>query len=341
MNFKNNIIKPLLLRSGALRIVAELFSPTALILCYHSVSDRRLEQSAVLATEITVDAYRFEQQMSILRKEYCPLTLDDLAEPLERRTKLPRRGVIVTFDDGFADNYHIAAPIMEQFDIHGAIYLAVDAVRRQELPWYCRLHYLLHQAAEKELLFTDPESGRGWHCAEPDARNDAERFYAQSCVVLDGEQQRQRIEQIESYFGYKLDLSQSSPGMMTFAQAKELRQRGHIIGSHTFSHGTAGLLTTEQLQREISGAHQILERELGGSVQHFSYPHPYQINPQWNADSLKETLQLAYKTAVLTRQGLVRQTSHPLLLPRLYIENDSAEHFRWHLESAFAGFGMS
>ena len=341
MTLKNKIIKPLLVHSGSLHLVSELFSPTALILCYHSVSDQRMEQSAVIAPEITVDASRFEQQINILRKEYLPITLDNLADSLKHGTKLPRRGVIVTFDDGFADNYHIAAPIMEKYDIRGAIYLAVDAVRRQELPWYCRLHYLLYQAVENELLFTDPESGRGWHCVQTDARNDAERFYAQSCVVLDGEQQRQRIEQIESYFGYKLDLSKPSPGMMSFEQAKELRRRGHIIGSHTLSHGTAGLLTAEQLHREIGGTHQILEQELGGPIQHFSYPHPYQINPQWSEDSLNETQRLGYKTAVLTRQGLVHQTENLLLLPRLYVGNDSAEQFRWRLESAFAGFGVS
>ena len=333
---KNTIIKPLLLHSRVLRIWTELFSPTALVLCYHSVSDKRIEQSAVISTGITVDADLFEQQMSILRKEYHPITLDDIADSLERGTKFPRRAVAVTFDDGFADNYHIAAPIMEKYDIRGAIYLAVDAVRRQELPWYCRLHYLFHQAAENKLLFTDPESGRDWHCARPEEKNDAERFYAQSCVVLDGEQQRQRISQIESYFGYKLDLLKPSPGMMTFEQAKELRRRGHIIGSHTLSHGTAGLLTAEQLHREIGGAHQILEQESGEPVEHFSYPHPYQIDPQWNADSLKETQRLGYKTVVLTRQGLIRQAENPLLLPRLYIGNDSAEQFRWHLESAFA-----
>ena len=340
MTFKNNIIKPLLMRSGALRMKTVLLPPTALVLCYHSVSDWRMEQSAVISTGITVDADLFEQQMAILREKYRPTTLDDIADSLKHGTKLLRRSVAVTFDDGFADNYHIAAPIMEKHGIRGAIYLAVDAVRRQELPWYCRLHYLLHQAAEKELLFTDPETGGSWRCAHPDEKNEAERFYAQSCVVLDGEEQRKRIGQIESYFDYKLDLSKPSPGMMTFEQAKELQRRGHIIGSHTLSHGTAGLLTAKQLRREIGGAHQILEQELGKPVQHFSYPHPYQINPQWNDDSLKETERLGYKTAVLTRQGLVHQTENPLLLPRLYIGNDSAERFRWHLESAFAEIGM-
>jgi len=330
-----------LLHTGILRHWTRLFSPSALILCYHSVSDRRTEQSAIIDPNITTTAERFEQQMNVLRTEYCPVTLDDIADWLEHQKPIPHRAVAVTFDDGFADNYHFAAPIMEKYDIRGAIYLAVDAVRRQELPWYCRLHYLFHQAAEKGLKFTDPETGKVCHCANPVERHESERLYAKSCVVLGEEPLLRRMEQIESYFGYKLDLSISSPGMMTFAQAKELRRRGHIIGSHTLSHGTSGLLSTDQLHREIGEAHRILEQELVGPVQHFSYPHPYQIDPQWNEDSLQETQKLGYKTAVLTQKGLVKQDANPLLLPRLYVGNGPAEPFRWKLEKAFAGLGMS
>jgi len=308
-------VKSAILRSGAMRFCSVLRPPSVAVLCYHSVSTDREGQSDCISQGITVDANLFDEQMRILRKNYHPVTLDDIADWLTHKKPIPRRAVAVTFDDGFADNGHLAAPIMEKHDIRGAIYLAIDAVCRQELPWYCRLHYLFHKAADK----------------------DAERSYAQSCVALGEEQLEGRISQIESLFDHKLDLSTPSPGMMTFEQAKELIRRGHIIGSHSLSHATMGLLTAEQLCREIGEANRILEQELGVPVQHFSYPHPYQIDPQWSEDSVKETQKVGYKTAVLTRMGMVKQGANPLLLPRLYIGNESAEQFCWKLESAFAG----
>jgi len=320
-----------------LRLCSACRPPSAAILCYHSVSSDREGQSDCVSQGITVDANLFDEQMRILRKNYHPVTLGDIADWLNGNKQLPPRSVAVTFDDGFADNYHLAAPIMEKYNIRGTIYLAVDAVRRQELPWYCRLHYLFHKAAKTAFVLNDPETGKVWHCGDPAENSEAERFYAKSCVVLGEEQLAQRMTQIESWFGYKLDLSNPSPGMMTFEQAKELIRRGHIIGSHTLSHGTAGLLTTGQLHREIGEANQMLEQALDAPVQHFSYPHPYQIDPQWSDDSLKETQKTGYKTAVLTQTGLVKQETNPLLLPRLYIGNESAEQFRWTLESAFAG----
>ena len=327
-------VKSAIIHSGTMRLCSALRPPSAAILCYHSVSGDREGQGDCISPGITVETNLFDEHMRILRKNYHPVTLDDIADWLEHKKPIPRRAVAVTFDDGFADNYHLAASIMEKYGIRGAIYLAVDAVRRQELPWYCRLHYLFHKD-KSEPQSEDCGCTRNLP-VEVLTESDAERFYAKSCVVLEEEQLEQRITQIESQFGHKLDLSKS-PGMMTFEQAKELIQRGHIIGSHTLSHGTAGLLTAKQLHREIGEANQLLERELGVPMRHFSYPHPYQIDPQWNEDSLKETQKAGYKTAVLTRSGLVKQGANPLLLPRLYIGNESAGQFRWKLESAFAG----
>jgi len=316
-------VKSAIVRSGIMRLCALFRSQSVAILCYHSVSTDREWQSNCISLGNSVDAKVFDEQMRALREKYHPITLDDIADWLNGNKQLPPRSVAVTFDDGFEDNYSIAAPIMEKYDIRGAIYLAVDAVRRQELPWYCRLHYLFHnKRISGKMGGEDLET---------------EQSFAKSCVILGEEQLTRRMEQIESKFGYKLDLSKSSPGMMTFEQAKELRRRGHIIGSHTLSHGIAGLLTAEQLRREIGEANQILERELGEPIQHFSYPHPYLIDPQWSEDSLRETESIGYKTAVLTQHGSVRRNANPLLLPRVYIGNDSVEQFRWKLENAFMG----
>ena len=125
--------------------------------------------------------------------------------------------------------------------------------------------------------------------------------------------------------------------MMSFDQARELRQRGHIVGNHTLSHGNIARIPPEKLDQEIAEANDILERELGGKSEHFSYPNPHFLNPQWNEQSLALTQRIGFKTAVLTDHGVVTKTSNPLLLQRVYIGNDDADAFCWRLDNAFAG----
>jgi peptidoglycan/xylan/chitin deacetylase (PgdA/CDA1 family) len=333
-------VRSALLRFGLLRLRQWVRSPSLAVLYYHSVAADRNKQMYAVSAGITIEDTDFEKHLQIISNEYHPITLDDAAAWLANERNLPPRSIAVTFDDGFADNYHIAAPLLEKYGMRGTFYLAVDAVCRQELPWYCRLHHLFYQITKKEsknesVILDDIEAKQSWNLSNPGERIAAEQFYARQCVVLDGETLRRHVEKIESLFNYRLDLT-SSPKMMTIEQGKELQQRGHIIGSHTFSHGISGLLTQEQLHREITAANDILEKELGTAVEHFSYPHPYQINPQWSEASLAETRKLKYKTAVLTQRGVVTKTSMPLLLPRVRVQN-APEEFRWTLERAFAG----
>ena len=329
-------VKTFILRTGILRLYASTRPESAAILCYHSVSRDRAGQSDYISEGITVEANLFDTQMRILRQKYNPVTLDEITDWMKGDKLLPPRCVAVTFDDGFEDNYAIAAPIMEKYGIFGAIYLTVNAVIKNELPWFARTSYLFKEAMRRNLVITDEESGRTWNLGNPEDNNEAFQMYSHPCAAMTGDGMEKYVAKLEKWFGFKLDLRQGTR-MMTLAQARELRQRGHIIGNHTFSHGCMGRIPQEDLDREIAGANEILEHELGNKPLHFSYPHPCLLNPQWTQASLAVTKQAGFRTAVLTDAGVVTKTSNPMLLPRVYIGNDDADAFRWRLENAFAG----
>jgi peptidoglycan/xylan/chitin deacetylase (PgdA/CDA1 family) len=329
------MLKSAILRSGALRLCASFRPQAAAVLCYHSVSTDREGQNDYIAKGITVEADLFDEQMRILRAKFNPVTLDDIADWLNGNKPLPPRSVAVTFDDGFEDNYTVAAPLMEKYNIFGAIYLTVGAVLNNELPWFCRTIYLFLEAQRRNLVLTDTEHQRTWNLGNPEENREAFIQYSNPCATMTGETLKNYAARLENWFGYKLDLTQG-PRMMSFAQANELRERGHIIGNHTFSHGNMGHIPTEALHQEIAAANEILEKELGAKSEHFSYPHPC-LNPQWNESSLAVTKQIGFKTAVLTDPGVVTKTSNPLLLQRVYIGNNDADAFCWRLENAFAG----
>ena len=329
-------IKSLILRSGILRFYAADFLPQeAAILCYHSVAANREEQDKYISKAITVGADIFDEHMRTLREQYNPVTLDDIADWMNGRKKLPPRSVAVTFDDGFEDNYTIAAPIMEKYGIFGAFYLTIGAVMKNELPWFCRTIYLFEEAKRRNMVLTDEELGRTWNLGNPEENREAFVHYSNPCATESGRIQEEHVEKLEKWFGFKLDLTHG-PRMMTFDQARELRQRGHIIGNHTFTHDNIGHVPPEALHHEITEANEVLGRELGEKLGHFSYPHPCYY-PQWSEQSLALTKQLGFKTAVLTEHGIVTKTSNPLLLHRVIPGNEDAEAFCWRLDNEFAG----
>ncbi|MDR2441438.1 MAG: polysaccharide deacetylase family protein [Planctomycetaceae bacterium] len=334
MLFKEKL-KTLLLQTRALRFRQWMLPRSAVILAYHSVTTDWQKQADYINRGISTDAERFDEQMRMLRQEYNPVTLNDIAGWLRGTQSLPPRSVAVTFDDGFADNYDVAAPIMEKYNIRGTVYLTVNAIQRQELPWFCRTTFLFQQAEIRKIVLTDTETKRTWNLGNPKENREAFVYYCYPCAKLVGEELQNYIEKLETWFGFRLDLNNVC-GMMTFDQARKLRQHGHIIGNHTFSHGNLAHIPQEFLYQEIAEADKILEQELGEPVEHFSYPHPC-LDPQWNNATLAETKKLNYKTAVLTNFGLVTRSCLPLLLPRIMISNQDNKEFRWKLETALAG----
>lgn len=95
------------------------------ILMYHMVTEPRCAEERRYACP----PRRFAAHMRALRDSgYRPVSLDEVQHHLTEGTKLPDRAVAVTFDDGFADNYTDAFPILQRQQIPAAIFLAVSAI---------------------------------------------------------------------------------------------------------------------------------------------------------------------------------------------------------------------
>jgi hypothetical protein len=73
-------VKSLLLSAGVLRLRQMLLPRSVAILYYHSVSTDRASQSNAISSGITIQSDRFDEQMRILRKEYNPITMDELLD---------------------------------------------------------------------------------------------------------------------------------------------------------------------------------------------------------------------------------------------------------------------
>src|SRR5215831_13125303 len=91
------------------QVVRELrnrFTHAPLILLYHRVSDLPSDPHL-----LSVTTAHFAEHLSMLRRYTCPMPLRDIVRGL-RDNNVPRRAVVVTFDDGYADNLHNAKPLL-------------------------------------------------------------------------------------------------------------------------------------------------------------------------------------------------------------------------------------
>lgn len=97
-----------------------------LILMYHMISDARHSYEE----DIVVSPDKFKKQMWYLKyKGYTPVSLDDLYGCFVNETRcLPEKPVIITFDDGYMNNYENAFPILRQFDFPATVFIVAGLV---------------------------------------------------------------------------------------------------------------------------------------------------------------------------------------------------------------------
>ena len=320
--------KKLLVESGATRLASRFMAQGVAILMYHSVVDQPESQKDTLGG-IGHSTQTFREQMELLACEYHPVSLAEVVRFAEGRSNLPRRSVAVTFDDGYADNYHVAIPILNKIGVPATFYVTVECVQKQRLPWPARVRYALFTTEKEDWV--DPD-GRQWLLGDRRQRSAAFDKACEYCSQKSGTEQDELVDCIERQL--KAVVCQG-PRMMTWDEVRGVIKNNHIIGSHTMTHPNVAHIDGTALKRELAESKQILERELASPVVHFSYPCPA-LQPHWTDRTVSVSQECGYQSAVTTNGGIVRRYDNPLLLKRVRPGRDVSS-FRANLEMAFLG----
>ena len=324
------LLKRALMASGVFRWSARLRSRAAAILMYHSV----LEDPASVANSLGGMIHRrdiFARQMELLARQFHPVSLDQVARFVRGEGDLPERAVVVTFDDGYTDNCEVALPILDRTGVLATFYVTVDCVENRRLPWPSRLRYAFYTTSVP--TWTD-ENGKSWSLDGAENRNAAYLSACDRVAQTSGAILEKIVSDIEAKLEARLP-ENSANLMMTWEQIRTLLQHGHIVGSHTMTHPNMAYLGREDVSRELVDSKRCMETRMKTKIQHFSYPCPA-LSPNWNEQTLQETQQAGYATAVTTSRGLAHRNDNPLALKRV-LPTKSVDGLRWNLETAFAG----
>lgn len=323
-------IKSVMVRSGFLRAVGRFRASDAVILMYHSVLEDPRSQESYLG-EISYSRDIFRQQMELLARRYRPVSLDDVLRFVTAQAELPRRSVAVTFDDGYADNYEVAAPVLKHAGVPATFYATVDCVERRRLPWPSHLRFMLRNTKKEKWI---DESGKSWPLSGEAEREAALMQSCDECCKLVGAVQDEYVAKVSNELDIQVPAA-SGALMMDYAQMRSLIQQGHIIGSHTLTHPNMAYVDPETASRELAESKQRLEQGLKSPITHFAYPCPA-LSPHWTEQTVAASREAGYATAVTTNPGSAQAGDNPLRLKRIGAPTSVGE-LEWSLECVFAG----
>lgn len=195
-----------------------------------------------------------------------------------------RKLINITFDDGFADIYTHAYPILKRHGIPFTIYVTTDFPDGKADLWWLQLERLAN-------------GDKAWFEQTMSAIYASKKHIATAMHTLTDSAPDSTLCQRHALSWDDLRVMLSE-GLCT-------------IGSHGVSHSVLTLLPPDQALHELRASCQRLEDMLGTKVHHFSYPHSFYNN---ETNSLVD--QAGYRTAVIGYGGRTRRSTHRMLFYR-------------------------
>ena len=272
---RRNLVASLLGRLGAIRAIGGFrtkFLNEVTILAYHRILDVPDENSFPFDIElVSASVAAFSTQMKYVKENYKPTTFATLLQCLDRGEAPPSGTLIITFDDGFADNYYNAFPILRQFDIPATIFLSTGYIDNQEMYWYEKLCYAVMTTNAHTL--TIPELA----VIEIDG-NVASRRSAMKALMRHLKQvpDQMRLNVLDDCFNQLLpehcQIADPRSGPLTWRQISEMSTCGIEFGSHGVFHPVLSKLTDTNLKYEMEHSKHRIGAMLDKPVQVIAYP---------------------------------------------------------------------
>ena len=238
---------------------------------------------------------RFDALCGWLASWLKVLPLDEAVARLQAGS-LPARAACITFDDGYADNHHVALPILQRHGLTATFFIATGFLDGGRM-WNDTIIETIRACFEPVLELSS--LGLGRHVlGSIDDRRAAIASLISQIKYRPVEERISTTEQVKHLGRVQLpeDL------MMTSKEVKAMHQAGMQIGAHTVSHPILSRLTDEQARQEIAGSKGFLEQLLGERVGLFAYPNG-KPDEDYTPHSVAVVRSLGFDAAVSTQWG--------------------------------------
>ena len=284
------------------------------ILIYHRIANADFDPWS-----IAVSPEVFERQLARLRNKTV-LPLQEFGR-LHTRNRLPRNAVAITFDDGYACNALVAAPMLEAFGYPATFFIVSDAIVRSEEFWWDQLEHIFHApefdyGIAVRLLASRFGNGLG-DARHPDREpHDSFLDLWKRLRGLSTDEQRQYLDDLRKQIGLEKS-TRPTHRPMTEAELRTLAANPLFeIGGHTATHPSLTTLPAAEQEREIISGSRFLEGILKARIRSFAYPFG-----EWGKLARDIVANAGFECAVIVENRRVGLQDNRFELPRRQVIN--------------------
>ena len=243
----------------------------AIVLLYHRIASVTPDPWSLCVTP-----EHFEEHLQVLQ-HYHRIRLDQFV-PGERSLNGP--AVAVTFDDGYADNFHNASPLLQRYEVPATFFIATGAIDSRREFWWDELERIVCQS----------DNG---------SYEDALKRYLRLYEQLQPLSHDARSRLIDNMCCGQVRGARRTHRVLTSAELVDLASSSLFeIGAHTVTHPVLAAQSAQDQHWEVHASKLWLERLLGRAITSISYP--YGGRGHYNQATLAAVAQAGYQRALTT-----------------------------------------
>ncbi|MFI5093670.1 MAG: polysaccharide deacetylase family protein [Candidatus Acidiferrales bacterium] len=257
----------LLCRSGLRALLGRAMEWSGLlVLNYHRVGNGK--ESPFDRGLWSAGTEAFTDQIRFCKSQLDLITPDDIPHVLARGRG---RHALITFDDGYRDNYEIAFPILKRESVPATFFIATGFVDAPQVPWWDEIAWMVRTSRLDRVEFP------GWVPApvsfdEPE-REGAVRTFLRAYKMMPAESTSRYLDALaESTGSGRCGEDVGNNFWMNWDMLREMKSSGMTVAGHTVTHPILACAPIKRQREEILGCGTRLVEEMREPMRYFSYP---------------------------------------------------------------------
>lgn len=311
---------------GILDLTRKITPNLLTVLNYHRINDTVREDFDTFHPNVSATSSGFATQMDHVARKYNVISGTDLATFIKGRHQLPAHAAIITFDDGYYDNYANAYPILKSRNLPAIIFLATDFIGSHKPFFWDLTAYCFFHTKKEQAQF--PLLGAQRWADRPTRGVVMQRLIEALKKVTDMEKQK-IIEKLPQILGVDVPDDAFKNLMMSWSNAKELSENGIELGAHTASHPILTRISLDKTSKELLNSKGRIEAEIGKRVVSFAYPNGQ--TSDFNNEVVDRVQRARFEIAFTLLPGPTRRITvrkNPLTIRRIFLSyTDSFPRF--------------
>jgi peptidoglycan/xylan/chitin deacetylase (PgdA/CDA1 family) len=317
------IIKKILSKDWVVNYYWQRIPNGVYVFNYHRIGNRNsslYDRSNFSCSEKALDA-----QITELKQHFEILNIEELDKLISTEKPFDKRYALITFDDGYIDNYTLAFPILKKHNVSAVFYLTTDYIETKHIAWWDEVAYLIRSA--KGQRYTIPGDSKEFFFS-PDNIESVIKDFMYYVKRIHTPTITTIIEHLRASFPehYETLRNNNESLFLNWQQAKEMAKQGMELGSHTQSHTILSQLDDASQKKEIDGSKQIIENMTGVAVHSIAYPvgrrHCY------TDQSTEIAMQSRYKFGFNNEPGINRTIENRYDINRICIDSCDIKHLK-------------